>query len=441
MCDTFVAMHSSTAGGSVIFGKNSDREPNEAQVLEYQSAATHKSGSTVGCMYIAVPQVAQTYAVLLSRPFWMWGAEMGANEKGVVIGNEAVWTKMPYRKKDGLTGMDLLRLALERAGSALAAVEVIVQLLHDFGQGGSCGYEDKSMIYHNSFIIADAYEAWVLETAGDLWAASKVITYHSISNGLTIGVEIDKQHPDLIPYARKKGWLKKGEIFNFAVCYSDWFYTTFSGSRKRKQQSSCFIRDHIKAFDVSNAVTMLRSHHALAYRPDKSLISDSICAHAGIPLTRHSTQTTGSMVARLKKDLSTFWFTGTSAPCTGIFKPIWFGEAVLPNLGTKPIGLYDPKSVWWRHELLHRSVLRNYQSRLTAYKNDRDLLESTFLTLADEVEERERFALTEEAFRRSEQNLELWLEKVRDVPAAPAPAFIYNRYWKRQNRKAGIEVV
>ena len=114
---------------------------------------------------------------------------------------------------------------------------------------------------------------------------------------------------------------------------------------------------------------------------------------------------------------------------------------MLPNLGTKPIGLYDPKSVWWRHELLHRSVLRNYQSRLIAYKNDRDLLESTFLTLADKVEERERFALTEEAFRRSEQNLELWLEKVRDVPAAPAPAFIYNRYWKRQNRKAGIEVV
>lgn len=41
----------------------------------------------------------------------MWGAEMGANDKGVVIGNEAVWTKMnsPADKEEKLLGMDLLR--------------------------------------------------------------------------------------------------------------------------------------------------------------------------------------------------------------------------------------------------------------------------------------------------------------------------------------------
>ena len=31
MCDTLVALGNSTADGSVIFAKNSDRDPNEAQ--------------------------------------------------------------------------------------------------------------------------------------------------------------------------------------------------------------------------------------------------------------------------------------------------------------------------------------------------------------------------------------------------------------------------
>lgn len=57
-----------------------------------------------------------TKAVILSKPSWMWGAEMGANECGVVIGNEAVWTN----DNDGdsnttvkrLLGMDLVRYIL-----------------------------------------------------------------------------------------------------------------------------------------------------------------------------------------------------------------------------------------------------------------------------------------------------------------------------------------
>jgi dipeptidase len=80
----------------------------------------------VRCTYIEIPQVAETFAVLLAKPFWIWGAEMGANEKGVTIGNEAVFTKVPMEKQPGLIGMDFLRLALERAATARFALEVIV---------------------------------------------------------------------------------------------------------------------------------------------------------------------------------------------------------------------------------------------------------------------------------------------------------------------------
>jgi dipeptidase len=173
MCDTFVALGGATADGSVLFGKNSDREPNEAHLIQPVPRASHAPGSTVRLTYVEIPQVETTFAVLLAKPFWIWGAEMGANEHGLVIGNEAVFTKVPYDKKPGLIGMDFLRLALERARSAPEARDVITDLLARHGQGGNCGFRRRTY-YHNSFLIADPREAWILETAGREWAAVRV---------------------------------------------------------------------------------------------------------------------------------------------------------------------------------------------------------------------------------------------------------------------------
>ena len=67
---------------------------------------------------------------------WMWGVEMGANEHGVVIGNEAVWTREPCDGRNkALLGMDLVRLGLERGNTAREALDVITTLLEEHGQG------------------------------------------------------------------------------------------------------------------------------------------------------------------------------------------------------------------------------------------------------------------------------------------------------------------
>lgn len=86
-CDTFVFF----AEDEVIFGKNADRPKGEVQEVVYFPGASHPSNTKLQCTYIEIDQVERTNAVVLSKPSWMrYGAESGANEFGVVIGNEAV---------------------------------------------------------------------------------------------------------------------------------------------------------------------------------------------------------------------------------------------------------------------------------------------------------------------------------------------------------------
>ena len=433
MCDTFIAMPAFTADGSVLFGKNSDREPDEAQALEHHPGAVHSPETQVGCTYIHVPQVKETYAILISRPFWMWGAEMGANEKGVVIGNEAVFTRMPMDSKGGLTGMDILRLALERSETADRALEVMVQLLSDHGQGGICGYKNRKMVYHNSYIIADPENAWILETAGPMWAAVRVKESYSISNGLTIGESFEESHPELIAVAKKHGWLKRGAAFHFARCYSDWLFTTFSASRRRKNRSSHLLNQAKGALAPRDVMGILRDHGTAMYRPGGHFLQDRLCAHAANSLTRDSAQSTGSFTAHLTPGLQTSWATGTSAPCTGIFKPVWFNDRVLPNIGPVPGDAYDPRCLWWFHEDLHRAVLEDYEHRMSLFREERDALEARFLATAAGQHPEKRYEFSVTAFEEARINTGQWIKRVKAAQVRNRENRVYRRYWKKQN--------
>jgi secernin len=64
-------------------------------------------------------------------------------------------------------------LGLERGGNARESVDVITSHLEKYGQGGAC-VEGGDWSYHNSFIIADSNEAWVLETVCQYWVAEKI---------------------------------------------------------------------------------------------------------------------------------------------------------------------------------------------------------------------------------------------------------------------------
>ncbi len=386
--------------GSVLFAKNSDRDPNEAQFLDWQPRASHPAGVRLRCTWIEVGQARETHAVLLSRPFWMWGAEIGANEHGVVIGNEAVFTDQRYAKS-GLTGMDLLRLALERAASAADAVTVITELLDRHGQGGGCGHERRGFTYHNSFIVADPAGAYVLETAGKLWTVEKVKSgARSISNGLTIE-----------PFARRHG------------------------DRLRTAVSACRVRQPLtqaraaRASGPGDLMTTLAGHGAGVGIPRYSPINGGLaapCVHAG-GLVANS-QTTASWVAELRSDGALHWVTATAAPCTSLFKPVRVTSPL--DLAPQPTDSYDPAALWWRHEVLHRLVMRDPAVAYPLIRPERDATQARWLAAPPDPAA---------AFAEADELLARWTAAVaagvgsRDTRPAWA-----RRYWRTRNARAGL---
>lgn len=448
MCDTLVALPSATADGSTILAKNSDREPNEAQAISFYPRRHYSPGATVRCTYVSIPQVRETYAVLLSRPFWMWGAEMGANEHGVVIGNEAVFARIKV-PRTGLTGMDLLRLGLERSTSADAALEVITFLLETYGQGGSGGYQHQ-FYYHNSFIIADRHQAWVLETVDRHWAARRVRDVASISNGLTIGSEFDLASRDLVTHALRHGWCKGRDDFHFARCYSDRLYTHFSRCRVRQPYTEAGLRTQTGKLKPTDLMALLRSHGSAnapaAYFPARGSNGD-ICMHYGEGLIRNG-QTTGSLVAHLRPDgTATYWLTGTSAPCLSLFKPFYLDgswpdwpKEVAAALGPEPTGTFDPKSLWWHGEVLHRAVLADYPARAAAFVAERDTLEAELV--AEEAEARrlgtDLSACTARALTRGRTALTDWFKRVIATPITQPAPWWYRRRWQALSQAANM---
>ncbi len=442
MCDTLTVTSTASADGIALFAKNSDREPNEAHEIVLLPAADHAAGGRVRCTYVEIDQAPHTCAVALAKPFWIWGAEMGVNQHGVTIGNEAVFTKEPYAKEGGLTGMDLLRLGLERGATARAALDVMVDLLAQHGQGGNCGFA-HALYYHNSFLIADPHEAWVLETAGRHWAARQVQSTYAISNAITLGSQYDLASPDLVSNAVRRGWCKDAAGFDFARCYSDFLYTRFSDSRARCALSTRTLDGQAGRATPLSLMAALRQHHPDAgaqWTPAAGLLGSTVCMHAG-PGPARGSQTTGSLVAHLHPDRPTLFVTGTAAPCTSIFKPLWLDTPLPAAVGPAPAGQYDPQSLFWRHERLHRAVLADYPARVALLAAERDALEQEFVAGALALADRptaERTAFVADCWTKAAEAEARWLAQIEATPPRGRNGLLYRRVWASFNRAARL---
>ena len=399
MCDTLGTIGKKCS----FFAKNSDRSPNEVQILEYHEAKQGLSG-TVDCTYISIPQAEETYAVLLSRPDWMWGAEMGVNEFGLCIGNEAVFTKGAYGKT-GLTGMDMVRLALERSKTAKDALDLLISLLEIYGQGGNCGF-DHDFYYDNAFLIMDRDALYVLETAGKQWVYKR-FEAANISNRLSIGADADAY--------------SGGVAFDFRKRYTEPVYTTFSGSARRTQQLHRFLP---MADSPAGCMAALSQHNCKVRNPFAQGTVSSACMHYGGLVGDH---TTASMVVSLERARTVVWSTGSSLPCVSLFKPWRFGtETVLPIV---PEGSRNGKAYWLEAEKFRRQLLGKQLPQ--DYYAERDAIQQSWIIRSEEIADTDFPAFSRACLEEEHAFYEKWqTSSFEACPCAPG----FSGRWVRKNQ-------
>lgn len=382
-CDTMVALPGATANGQVIFAKNSDRPQGECQPLVLRQRASHAAGSTFEAQFIAISQAPATYRHIGSRPYWCVGYEHGFNEHQVVIGNEALPSKLPAVKEKRLIGMEILRLALERAATAQEAVSVITGLVEKHGQGK---FDNAAGIrtYDNIYLCADPREAYIVECCGHDWAVKKVRSaqahnghktggFASISNIGMIGKDADGMSNTAQANAAKAGLYDKtaGE-FDWAAAFAD--RSASASGIARQCRSNALLTTAAGGIEASAMMRTL-SDHSDGRHPDEPWAEDirgpvSLCVHrteesmSEIGQVTPPGNTAASLVAILCADgsrLPTYWC-GMYSPCMTLFLPTFIeGElpAVLSVGGEKP----SADSPWWMFYRLTHDGIRSGPAR------------------------------------------------------------------------------
>ncbi|MCL1598430.1 MAG: hypothetical protein M3094_04555, partial [Actinomycetia bacterium] len=129
------------------------------------------------------------------------------------------------------------------------------------------------------------------------------------------------------------------------------------------------------ASSPADLMAVLRSHGANAwprYRPINGTLSMP-CMHGGGLIA--SSSSTAGWVSDLSTD--THWITATSAQCLSLFKPVRVDDPI--DIGKIPTDLADHESLWWRHERLARTVMRDPARLSQLFTPDRDKVEERWL--------------------------------------------------------------
>lgn len=233
-CTSLIATKGATADGSTMITYAADSHVLYGELYN-QPAADHEPGAMRRVIdwdsgrYLGdIPEVAHTYATIGNM-----------NEHGLTI-SESTWGgREELVDTAGIVDYgSLIYIALQRARTAREAIDVMTSLVHDHGYASS----------GESFSIADADEAWIMELIGKgsgnkgaVWVARRVPdgyicghANHSRIHQFPLDDPETLYSPDVIEFARKKGYFSgKDEDFSFSRAYAVTDYGALRGCDAR----------------------------------------------------------------------------------------------------------------------------------------------------------------------------------------------------------------
>jgi dipeptidase len=215
-CTNFIVTKSASVDGSVMVTYTADSFGFYGELYHFPAAVYPKGAMLeiyewdTGKYLGSIPQAAITYNVVGNM-----------NEHQVVIGETTFGGRKELVNPKGIIDYgSLMYIALQRSKTAREAIKVMTDLVDEFGYYSS----------GESFSIADANEAWILEMIGKgegnkgaVWVAVKIpdgyISGHANHSRITTFPLDDPENvlysPDVISFARERGYFS-GQDFEFS---------------------------------------------------------------------------------------------------------------------------------------------------------------------------------------------------------------------------------
>ncbi|MCU0342397.1 MAG: C69 family dipeptidase [Ignavibacterium sp.] len=221
-CTNFIVTKGASADGSVMVTYTADSFGFYGELYHYP-AAVYQNGAWLeiyewdtGKLLGRIPQASVTYNVIGNM-----------NEHQVVIGETTFGGREELVNSKGIIDYgSLMYIALQRSKTAREAIKVMTELVNEYGYYSS----------GESFSIADANEAWIMEMIGKgegnkgaVWVAVRIpdgyISGHANQSRITTFPLNDPENclysPDVISFAREKGYFDgKDSEFDFSAAYA-----------------------------------------------------------------------------------------------------------------------------------------------------------------------------------------------------------------------------